>query len=245
MTHIKNAKSYLVFPLDVATVEEASHYVTLLRGHVGIFKIGLELFIHAGPQVVNAVQDLAPESHIFLDLKLHDIPETVRRATLRMASLGVTYATIHCGESQRMLDAAAEGAGDKIQLLGVTVLTSVSNQDIRTLGYSQSMADDISQLVLKKAEMARKAGFAGVICSGHEAPQIKKHCGDSFLAVTPGIRPVWDLSGEDDQARVMTPARAIQNGSDHLVIGRPIRDAQNPAQAAGRVIEEIQTALSQ
>ena len=239
------AKDYLIFPLDVATVAEAKEYVTLLRDHVGIFKIGLELFIHAGPQVVQAVQELAPDSRIFLDLKLHDIPETVRRATQRMASLGVTFATIHCGESIKMLQAAAKGAGDKLQLLGVTVLTSVSSQDIRSAGYRHSMADNLNELVLKKADMARKAGFAGVICSGHEAGQIKKNCGLSFLAVTPGIRPAWDLATGDDQARVMTPARAIQNGADHLVIGRPIRDAQDPALAARQVIEEIQTTLSQ
>lgn len=239
------AKDYLIFPLDVATVAEAKEYVTLLRDHVGIFKIGLELFIHAGPQVVQAVQELAPDSRIFLDLKLHDIPETVRRATQRMASLGVTFATIHCGESIKMLQAAAKGAGDKLQLLGVTVLTSVSSQDIRSAGYRHSMADNLNELVLKKADMARKAGFAGVICSGHEAGQIKENCGLSFLAVTPGIRPAWDLATGDDQARVMTPARAIQNGADHLVIGRPIRDAQDPALAARQVIEEIQTTLSQ
>jgi len=242
---MKSAKNYLIFPLDVATLAEAKTYVSLLRDHVGIFKIGLELFIHAGPQVVRAVQELAPDSRIFLDLKLHDIPATVRRATRRMAALGVTYATVHCGESPKMLDAAVSGADGKIRLLGVTVLTSVSSKDIHAAGYDVSMANNLTKLVLKKADMARKTGFAGVICSGHEVAQIKKHCGDSFLAVTPGIRPAWELSRDDDQARVMTPARAIQNGSDHLVIGRPIRDAQDPARAAGRVIEEIQTALFQ
>ena len=239
----KKAKSYLIFPLDVATVAEAKKYVTLLRDHVGVFKIGLELFIHAGPQVVHAVQDLAPDSRIFLDLKLHDIPETVRRATQRMASLGVTFATIHCGDSPKMLDAAVSGADGKMQLLGVTVLTSVSSQDIRSAGYDPSFADNLNELVLKKADMARKAGFAGVICSGHEAEQIKAHCGLSFLAVTPGIRPTWDLAEGDDQARVMTPARAIQMGSDHLVIGRPIRDAQDPALAAKQMLQEIESVL--
>ena len=240
---MKNPKSYLIFPLDVATVAEAKEYVSLLRDHVGIFKIGLELFIQAGPQIVHAVRDLAPDSHIFLDLKLHDIPETVRRATQRLASLGVTFATIHCGESIKMLNAAVSGANGKIQLLGVTVLTSVSKEDIRSAGYSQSMTENISKLVLKKADMAQKAGFAGVICSGYEVDQIKEYCGRSFLAVTPGIRPAWELGDSDDQARVMTPAKAIQNGSDHLVIGRPIRDAQDPALAATQVLREIESVL--
>ncbi len=242
-TDMKNAKSYLIFPLDVATVADARHYVTLLRDHVGIFKIGLELFIKCGPQIVAEVLELSPDSRVFLDLKLHDIPETVRRATRCMASLGVTFATVHCGESQPMLDAAASGADGKIQLLGVTVLTSVSSQDIRSAGYDDSIVKNISELVSKKANMARKAGFAGVICSGHEAGQIKQHCGRSFLAVTPGIRPAWDLADGDDQARVMTPARAIQNGSDHLVIGRPIRDAQDPTRAAKQVLTEIESVL--
>jgi len=243
MTPIKNAKSYLIFPLDVATVEEAKKYVTLLRDHVGIFKIGLELFIHAGPQIVHTVQDLAPQSHIFIDLKLHDIPETVRRATQRMASLGVTYTTVHCGESVQMLEAAVKGADAKIQLLGVTLLTSVSSQDIRSAGYHESIANNLTELVLKKADMAKKAGFAGVICSGHEVEQIKERCGSAFLTITPGIRPVWDLADGDDQSRVMTPAKAIQMGSDHLVIGRPIRDAQDPAQAARQVLKEIESVL--
>ncbi len=239
---MKKAKDYLVFPLDVATVDEAKKYVRLLRDHVGVFKIGLELFIQAGPRVVRAVQDLAPKSRIFLDLKLHDIPETVRRATRRMASLGITFATVHCGDSTKMLDAAVNGADGKMQLLGVTVLTSVSSQDMRSAGYDPSLANNLNKLVLKKAQTAQKAGFAGVICSGHEAQAIKEHCGRSFLAVTPGIRPSWDGTGGDDQSRIMTPARAIQKGSDHLVIGRPIRDAQDPAGAAHQIIEEIRTA---
>lgn len=240
---MKIAKDYLIFPLDVPTIEEARHYVSLLNDHVGIFKVGLELFIKTGPDIIHEIQKIAADARIFLDLKLHDIPETVYRAMQVVASLGITYATVHCGESKKMLEAAVRGADGKVHLLGVTVLTSVAKEDIRSAGYDTSFANDVTRLVLKKADMARSAGFAGVICSGHEVEHIKKTCGKSFLAVTPGIRPAWDISNGDDQARVMTPARAIQNGSDHLVIGRPIRDAKDPAMAARRVLAEIEEAI--
>jgi orotidine-5'-phosphate decarboxylase len=242
---MKHPKDYLIFPLDVPTVHEARHYVSLLTGSVDIFKVGLELFIKTGPGIVREIRKISADARIFLDLKLHDIPETVYRAMQGIASLGITYATVHCGESKKMLEAAVRGAGGKVHLLGVTVLTSVAKEDLRLAGYEASLTEDITRLVVKKAAMAGSAGFAGVICSGHEAGQIKKTCGNSFLAVTPGIRPVWDISSGDDQARIMTPARAIQNGSDHLVIGRPIRDARDPALAARQVLTEIEEAIQQ
>jgi orotidine-5'-phosphate decarboxylase len=240
---MKQAKDYLIFPLDVPTLDEAIRYVSLLKDHVGIFKVGLELFIRTGPEIVHEIRKISAGARIFLDLKLHDIPETVYRAMQGIASLGITYATVHCGESKKMLEAAVRGAGGKVHLLGVTVLTSVAKEDIQSAGYDASFADDVTRLVLKKADMAKTAGFAGVICSGHEVEHIKKTCGKSFLAVTPGIRPEWDVPTGNDQARVMTPARAIHNGSDHLVIGRPIRDAKDPAMAARRVLAEIEKAI--
>jgi orotidine-5'-phosphate decarboxylase len=240
---VKKAIDYLIFPLDVSTIGEARRYVSLLKDHVGIFKVGLELFIKAGPDIMHEIHKVAPGARIFLDLKLHDIPETVYRAMQSIISLDVTYVTVHCGESKRMLEAAVRGACGRVHLLGVTVLTSVAKEDLRSAGYEESYTKDVTRLVVKKAVMARNAGFAGVICSGHEAGQIKEACGGSFLAVTPGIRPAWDISAGDDQARVMTHARAIQSGSDHLVIGRPIRNAKNPAMAAQQVLEEIDKAL--
>jgi orotidine-5'-phosphate decarboxylase len=240
---MKNPKDYLIFPLDVPSMEEARRYVSLLKDHVGIFKVGLELFIKTGPEIVYEIRKIAADARIFLDLKLHDIPETVYRSTQIIASLGVTYATVHCGESKKMLEAAVRGAGGKVHLLGVTVLTSVAKEDIQSAGYDTSFAEDVGRLVLKKAAMAMQASLSGVICSGHEAGQIKETCGKTFLAVTPGIRPAWEVPDGDDQARVMTPARAIQNGSDHLVIGRPIRDASDPAHAAQRILEEIENSL--
>lgn len=242
---MKPTKDYLIFPLDVPTIDEARRYVSLLKDQVGIFKIGLELFIKTGPGIVHELRKVSAGAGIFLDLKLHDIPETVYRAMQGIAALSITYATVHCGESKKMLEAAVRGAGGKVHLLGVTVLTSVAKEELRSAGYDASYATDVTRLVVKKAQMASASGFAGVICSGHEVGQIKKACGSSFLAVTPGIRPAWDLSKGDDQARVMTPARAIRNGSDHLVIGRPIRDAIDPVLAAQQVLGEIEKALQQ
>ena len=131
-----------------------------------------------------------------------------------ISSLGITFATVHCGESKKMLEAAVRGAGGKVHLLGVTVLTSVAREDLRLAGYDAPFTEDVTRLVVKKADMARSAGFAGVICSGHEAGQIKKTCGESFLAVTPGIRPAWDIPSGDDQARVMTCCEVLERDSD-------------------------------
>ena len=149
---MKKAQDYLVFPLDLPTVEEALHYVTILSKHVGIFKVGLELFIKTGPDIIRRIKSVSPEAGIFLDLKLHDIPETVKRAMAVIADLDVTYVTVHCGDSKNMLAAAVEGAGRKVKILGVTVLTSVGSDDIQRAGYSATYADDLGALVLKKAD---------------------------------------------------------------------------------------------
>lgn len=241
---MRQAKDRIIFPLDVASIEAAEHYVELLADYVGLFKVGLELFIRAGPDIVNYINAFGAAG-VFLDLKLHDIPATVSRAMEGIADLGVKFATVHCGESQKMLDAAVAGSHGKVDILGVTVLTSVSAADIEAAGYQPDFCRNLSGLVLKKAAMAKAAGCAGIVCSGLEASMIKSRFGNGFATVTPGIRPQWSLGEPDDQARVTTPARAIKNGSDYLVIGRPIRDADDPVQAAMKVAEEIQTAHSQ
>ena len=242
---MKQPKDYLIFPLDVPTLHEARHYVEILSDCVGLFKVGLELFTREGPEIVRHIKTTAKDTGIFLDLKLHDIPETVRRTMAIIADLGVTFTTVHCGDSNAMLKAASEGAGGKTGILGVTVLTSISPADLQTAGYTKTFTNNLTQLVLKRARMAKDAGFSGVICSGLEAGIIKEHVGRDFLAVTPGIRPAWDLTEAHDQKRVLTPAQAIKNGSDYLVMGRPIRDAKDPAAAAMKVIEEIESALRQ
>jgi orotidine-5'-phosphate decarboxylase len=239
---MKTAKEYIVFPLDVPTMDDAKHYVELLCEHVGMFKVGLELFIRTGPEILRFIK-AAGRTGIFLDLKLHDIPETVRRAMQSIADLEVDYATVHCSESTTMLEAAMAGAAGRVRILGVTVLTSVTSEDIQAAGYKEEFASGLSKLVLQRAAMAKSAGCAGVVCSGLEAQMIKKHFGQDFAAVTPGIRPQWAAGPSDDQRRVTTPAEAVRTGADYLVIGRPIRDAKDPQAAATRIAEEIAAIL--
>jgi orotidine-5'-phosphate decarboxylase len=240
---MKRAKDYIIFPLDVQSAGDAKHYIGLLSNHVGMFKVGLELFIRYGPQVIKMIREMS-EAGIFLDLKLHDIPATVRRAMESITGLGVNITTVHCGETTEMLKAAVAGSAGKTAVLGVTVLTSVSVSDIKKAGFENQYYSDISKLVLKRAETAKDAGCAGVVCSGLEAKMIKNSFGKDFLAVTPGIRPAWSVGEKDDQQRVTTPASAIKNGSDYLVIGRPIRDAKDPVSAAVMTADEIESALS-
>ncbi|MDP2644473.1 MAG: orotidine-5'-phosphate decarboxylase [Desulfobacterales bacterium] len=240
---MKQARDYIVFPLDVPTVTEARRFIRLLSDHVGMFKVGLELFISAGPKIVHYIH-AAGAARVFLDLKLHDIPETVFRSMERIAQLKVSFATVHCGETQQMLASAVAAAGKNVSVLGVTVLTSVAPEDIQTAGYRQEYAADISRLVLKRAAAAKAAGCAGVVCSGQEVSAIKENLGREFIAVTPGIRPLSEDTTANDQKRVTTPAQAIENGSDYLVIGRPIRDALDPRQAALRIQREIGRSLT-
>ena len=235
---MKKGKDYIVFALDVPSIKEAKSYARTLAGRVGMFKIGLELFIASGPEIVKTVRELSGAG-IFLDLKLHDIPATVSRAMSVVADLGVSLATVHCGESKKMLDAAVAAAGNKVGVLGVTVLTSVSGEDIAQAGFKDRYSDNLRDLATHRAAMARDAGCAGVVCSGLEVAHMKQMFGKDFLAVTPGIRPAWELSSADDQKRVATPASAVKSGADLLVIGRPIRDAEDPADAARKIAEEI------
>ena len=239
---MKQAKDRIIFPLDVATIEAAKKYIGWLAERVGLFKVGLELFIRCGPEIIDFIHSQTA-ARVFLDLKLHDIPATVGRAMSRITDLGVAFDTVHVAENRRMLEAAVEGSAGKVGVLGVTVLTSVSAKDLESAGYRPVFYDDVPQLVLQRAQQAHEAGCAGVICSGHEAGQIKERFGKDFLAVTPGIRPAWTFNAKEDQRRITTPAQAISAGADYLVIGRPIRDAEDPRQAAVRIAEEIEDAF--
>lgn len=240
---MKAAKDYIVFPLDVPSPEAAKSLVSLLADDVGMFKVGLELFIRSGSELVRWILQAGP-AKVFLDLKLHDIPVTVQRAMAQVAELGVHFATVHCGESQAMLEAAVKGAGGRVHVLGVTVLTSISSAALAAAGYRERYSKDLRQLVIKKAAMARDAGCAGIVCSGQEVRGIKAAFGDGFQAVTPGIRPVGAGVAADDQSRIVTPAMAVRWGSDYLVIGRPIRDAADPRDAARAIAAEIQETLT-
>jgi orotidine-5'-phosphate decarboxylase len=240
---MKTGKDFIIFPLDVSSPETAMGLVEGLAEAVGMFKVGLELFVRSGPDLVRRIV-AAGSAKVFLDLKLHDIPVTVKRAMAQVADLGVEFATVHCGDSQAMLEAAVDGSAGRVKVLGVTVLTSVAAADVAEAGYRQRYSANLTDLVLKRAAMAKRSGCAGVVCSGDEVRQIKAALGGDFLTVTPGIRPRDLKVPEDDQSRIVTPAMAIARGADYLVIGRPIRDAADPLAAARAIAAEIRSAAT-
>ncbi|MFO7748593.1 MAG: orotidine-5'-phosphate decarboxylase [Desulfobacteraceae bacterium] len=239
MTQKKNGKDYIVFPLDFPDIEEAKAYVRLLDGRVGMFKVGLELFIHQGPAVVKMIQRLS-RAGIFLDLKLHDISATVEKAMERVADMGVDLVTVHCASSEKMLEMAVRGGQGKTGVLGVTLLTDNDAHVVQRSGFQAIYAENPALLVMKRAEMAYNAGCRGVVCSGNEAGMVKKRFGEDFLVVTPGIRPAWSAVVNDDQQRVTTPAMAVKNGSDLIVVGRPLKTAADPSAAAESISLEIE-----
>lgn len=239
---MKQGRDVIIFALDVPSTEQALQLAHQLKGAVGLFKIGLELFVKSGPDLVRKIRQQTGAG-IFLDLKLHDIPATVERAMRVIAGLDVDLATVHCGENQSMIEAAVAGSSGKVGVLGVTVLTSVGASDLQASGYREDIYEDIGKLVLHRAALARTAGCTGIVCSGLEVRQIKAHCGDGFLAVTPGIRPVGGNDRNDDQRRVVTPTMAVAGGADYIVIGRPIRDAADPVAAAEKIAAEIDAVL--
>jgi orotidine-5'-phosphate decarboxylase len=241
---MKSPQDYLIFPLDVSTYDEAVRYVDLLKDHVGIFKVGLELFVGAGPKILEVIRDRS-EAGIFLDLKFHDIPATVKGAFLAASTYGITFTTVHCDEGKGLLRAVVENNPSGTKILAVTVLTSLDSEALEELGYQEKYVSHISELVLLKAKMAKEAGCAGVVCSGLEVEAVKSELGRDFIAVTPGIRPSWSLVGGDDQKRIITPQQAIKRGADYIVVGRPIRASQNPVEAADKVLAEIETAISE
>ncbi|MFO7754334.1 MAG: orotidine-5'-phosphate decarboxylase [Desulfobacteraceae bacterium] len=239
---MKSGKDYIVFPLDFPSFGQAEKYVKLLSDRVGMFKIGLELFIREGPEVIRKTRQLS-SAGIFLDLKLHDISATVQRAVRSAAELEADLLTVHCASSIRMLEAAVGAGGDKTGILGVTLLTDNDAQTVRESGFSDAYWADPAALVMKRAEMACQAGCAGVVCSGNEVQAVKHRFGADFMAVTPGIRPAGGIGGEDDQKRVCTPGRAVTLGADLIVVGRPIRDAPDPEEAAKEIAAGIDAVI--
>ena len=235
-----SSKDRLIFALDVPDRQEAKKYVSLLGDTVGCFKIGLELFIKEGPDILKIVKENSSAS-IFLDLKLHDIPVTVSSALQSAATHGVQFITVHGSDGESILRTAHEVKGSGLEVLAVTVLTSISESDLLRLGYKDSFS--LNQLVLDRADLAEKSGCAGVVCSGEEVTIIKDKCGADFKVVVPGIRPLWGEVKGDDQSRIVTPKDAISNGADFIVVGRPIRDAREPAVAAAKIVDEIDSAL--
>jgi len=220
----------IIFALDVNNISQVEKWLSILKGHVKFYKIGLELFVSQGMGVVERVLEAGCE--IMLDLKLYDIPQTVYRTVKQICKKEITFLTVH--GNLDILKAAVEGAsGSKLNILGVTVLTSLDEKDLREMGYP-CLPDG---LVLKRAELAKNAGCAGVVASGLEAKIIRQRLGDGLIIVSPGIRPAFSAKG--DQKRVLTPKHAILNGSDYLVIGRPIRDSDDPITTVFKIKDEI------
>lgn len=230
-----SANERLIVALDVPTPEEASELIAKIGENAGVWKIGLELLFAGGGELARKLSDQGKK--VFVDAKLLDIPHTVERATANIAALGAAFLTVH-GHDIKTMEAAIEGRGTSdLRLLAVTVLTSLDKSDLEQQGSAMTPAE----LVLHRAQLRREAGFDGVIASGQEADAIREATGDDFLIVTPGIRPAGAAIG--DQARVMTPAKAISAGADYLVVGRPITQAEDPGAAARAIVEEIEQAL--
>lgn len=235
---IAAARERLVFALDVPDAARAVWFATHLAQEVGYFKVGVELFAAAGPQVVKDL--IQHEARVFLDLKLHDIPATVGRAVAALGSLGVSLLTVHTAGGPAMLtqaQAAAQAASPAIRLLGVTALTSLDASDLKAVGVDLTMRD----LVVKRAALARDLGLAGVVTSVVEAAAVRFIAPEPFIVVTPGIRP--EGAAIADQKRTGTPAAALGAGASHLVVGRPIRDASDPVAAARAIVSEMAAAL--
>ena len=222
----------IIIALDVPDTDGALRLLDSLGEPPVLCKIGLELFTAEGPAVVRAVTSLG--CRIFLDLKFHDIPNTVAHAVKSAAGLGVAMTTLHASGGPAMLEAAAKGAeGSDLLLLAVTVLTSMDSDQLSSTGIGAEPKDQ----VLRLAGLASKAGIGGIVCSPLEVSAIRASLGNDLSIVTPGVRPIWAAAG--DQKRVMTPAEAIASGSDWLVIGRPITAAENPKDAYAKVVEEL------
>jgi len=233
-------KDRLIVALDVPGATQARQIVQAIGEAATTYKIGKQLFTAEGPQVVRDL--VASGRKVFLDLKYHDIPNTVAGAVRSAVELGVSMLTVHASGGSKMLKAAAEAASQspaKPMVLAVTVLTSLSDADLQELG----IAGNVLSQVLRLGALARAAGCGGLVASAHEARELRKALGEGFAIVTPGVRPTGAPAG--DQARVVTPKDAIAAGATYLVVGRPILEAPDPAKAAQQIALEIEAACRQ
>jgi orotidine-5'-phosphate decarboxylase len=224
----------IIVALDVGTKKEALKLVNQLQG-ADIFKVGLRLFIAEGPSLLQKIRRLGKK--VFLDLKLHDIPNTVAQAVRMGIKHGAHMITLHSSGGVAMMaravEAARESKGARPVLLAVTILTSLKDEDLDQIGMKASSAEQ----VLRLATLAKETGMNGVVCSPQEIELIRREFGKEFLVVTPGIRPLWALS--QDQKRIMTPRLAMEKGADYLVIGRPIIEASSPTEAFLKICAEL------
>ncbi|MBH96413.1 MAG: orotidine-5'-phosphate decarboxylase [Gammaproteobacteria bacterium] len=224
----------IIVALDVSRATELRQLVRQIKDSNCRVKIGKELFTSIGPLAIEICHDAGLD--VFLDLKFHDIPNTCAKAVRAAARWGVWMTNLHCSGGVDMVAAVREmleGEAHRPLLIGVTVLTSMSSAGLRQLGIARDLESHVAYL----ARLAHVAGLDGVVCSGEETRRLRQSIGKDFCLVTPGIRPTW--ANNNDQARVVTPARAIADGSDYLVIGRPITDSEYPQNAIARIVSEI------
>lgn len=229
----------LIVALDYAYENEARELVSQLGDTVSYYKVGLELFLNTRGSIIDYLKH--KDKKVFLDLKFHDIPNTVAQAAAWAASFGVDMFTLHASGGAEMMRTSVENVSDICsrmnikmpQMVGVTILTSFDEAGIARVGYKDSIGDT----VLNLAKLCQESNMRGVVCSPHEVAQIKQVCGSNFLTVCPGIRPVWAAKG--DQKRITTPSDAIKIGVDYMVVGRPITKAKDPQEAAFKIVEEI------
>jgi orotidine-5'-phosphate decarboxylase len=230
----------LILALDVEDLEKVKSLVSLLAGEVEMFKVGKQLFTHAGPAVVKLIQEMGGE--VFLDLKFHDIPTTVAKASVEATRLGVKMFNVHASGSLEMMRLTVnevrrvcrqEGLRRPV-MLAVTVLTSLGKNDLKRVGVNGEVADQVVRLAL----LTREAGMDGVVASPQEVARIRAACGRRFIIVSPGIRS--QRGKRDDQRRVMTPEEAVRAGVDYIVVGRPIVEAKDPLSAAREMISEME-----
>jgi orotidine-5'-phosphate decarboxylase len=236
---INHPRDRIIFALDVEHFSEAQHWVTLLKDKVGMFKVGKQLFTHAGPKVIDMIR--ARNQNIFLDLKFHDIPTTVAKAGAEATKLNVSIFDLHALGGFEMMKRTVEASRatakemgvPKPLILAVTILTSMDEEALKEVGIRGPVLDEVGQL----AQLAMKAGVDGVVASPKEIGIIRQQCGDKFLIVTPGIR--LPSEEKDDQKRTLSPREAISAGASYLVIGRPIKEAKDPLGAVQRIVEDI------
>ncbi len=229
----------LIFALDVEHFGEAQKLVGLLKGHVGLFKVGKQLFTHSGPKVIDMIRNKG--NRVFLDLKFHDIPNTVAKAGEKATKLGSTMFTVHSMGGYEMMKGAVASSRNtakhlnipKPLILAVTILTSMDEATLEEVGIKTPLEEQVVRL----ATLAKRAGVSGVVASPREINLIRDHCGPDFLIVTPGVRPA--SAAKDDQKRTLTPGEAIQAGANYIVVGRPIKEADDPVRAADEIVEEI------
>ena len=227
----------IIVAIDRMTLAEAHAEMGRVGPRLAFVKLGLEFFVANGPQGVRAVAGPLP---LFLDLKLHDIPNTVAGGVRSACGVSPRFLTIHTAGGETMMRAAADAAkaagSSRPMLLGITVLTSLDEADLKAVGQTGPVGEQVRRL----AALAKRSGLDGVVCSPHELQALRAECGPDFLLVTPGIRPA--ATGADDQKRAMTPAEAIRRGADYLVIGRPITQSDDPAAAFEAIVAEVEKA---